>query len=250
MAELPVFRKHDRYKASSYRSYNFRMPSRYDRCVWMRFCQTALWDRAIVRELGHPAISALRILDVGCATGRLLQRLAEAGAVQLCGTDLAPRILDVAAEKLSRTGIPVDLRPADAEDRLPWESDSFDVVTLTGVLHHFFRPTDALAEIHRVLRQGGRLLVIDPAFFTPVRQVLNAVLRVAPHDGDCRFYSPARAASLLADVGFEVLHNRRVGWWAFLADGRRPGVARAAGDTASGGAAQQRHAAAGAARRR
>jgi ubiquinone/menaquinone biosynthesis C-methylase UbiE len=228
MTERPAFRKHDRYKASSYRSYNFRMASRYDTCLWMRFCQTALWDRTLVQELGpRPRIGSLRILDVGCATGRLLERLARAGALQLFGTDLAPRILDVAAEKLSKTGIQVDLRAADAEDRLPWEGDFFDVVTLTGVLHHFFRPKDALAEIRRVLRPGGRLLIIDPSFFTPVRQILNAALQVAPHDGDYRFYSATRAVVLLADAGFEALRSRRVGWWAFLAGGRKPGFARA-----------------------
>ena len=109
-----------------------------------------LVDRTIVQELG-PHISSLRILDVGCATGRLLERLAEAGATQLFGVDLAPRILEVAAEKLSKTGTLVDLRTADAEDCLPWDHESFDAITLTGVLHHFFRPRDALAEVRRVL---------------------------------------------------------------------------------------------------
>jgi ubiquinone/menaquinone biosynthesis C-methylase UbiE len=216
MVEKPAFRKHDRYKASSYRSYNYDMPSRYDTCFWMKFCQTGLWDRTFVRELG-PDIGPLRILDVGCATGRLLERFAEAGATKLCGVDLAPRILEVAREKLSKTGPTVDLQAADAEDRLPWDRDAFDAVTLGGVLHHFFRPRDALAEIRRVLRPGGRLLVIDPCFFTPVRQVLNAALRVAPHDGDFHFYSPTDAAGLLTDSGFEVVGTRRVGLWAFMA---------------------------------
>lgn len=165
MNGLPDFRKPDRYKASSYRSYNSKMPARYDTSIWMKVCQAALWDRTIIAELGRPVDGALRILDVGCATGRLLERLAEAGATHLCGADLAPRILGVASEKLSRIGAAVDLRVADAEDRLPWDDGLFDIVTLVGVLHHFFRPGDALAEIRRVLNPGGRLLVIDPSIF-------------------------------------------------------------------------------------
>lgn len=222
MVEQPSFRKPDRYKASSYRSYNSKMLSRYDTCFWNRFCQTALWDRIIVDELGPP-IHSLRILDVGCATGRLLKHLAKAGARQLCGADLAPRILEVAGEKLAQIGIPGDLRVADAEDCLPWDAADFDVVTLTGVLHHFYRPKDALDEVRRVLRSGGRLLIIDPCFFTPARQLLNAALQVAPHDGDYHFYSAPQAADLLTKVGFEVPHTRRVGVWAFLAEGRKPG---------------------------
>jgi ubiquinone/menaquinone biosynthesis C-methylase UbiE len=221
MVESPSHRKHDRYKASSYRSYNFKMPSRYDTCFWTKFCQIVLWDRILVQELGSNADS-LRILDVGCATGRLLERLAEAGARELFGVDLAPRILEVAREKLLKTGAAVELRAADAEDSLPWGHDFFDAVTLTGVLHHFFRPREALAEIRRVLRPGGRLLITDPCFVTPVRQILNVALRAAPHDGDFHFYSPARATALLADLGFEVGRARRVGLWGFFVDGRKP----------------------------
>ncbi len=238
MVELPAFRMHDRYKASSYRSYNFKMPLRYDTCIWIKFCQTALWDRILVQELG-PNTRSLRILDVGCATGRLLERLAEAGATELFGVDLAPRILEVAREKLAKTGSLFELQTADAEDSLPWGCDSFDAVTLTGVLHHFFRPRDALAEVLRVLRPGGRLLIIDPCFFPPVRQILNIALRVAPHDGDFHFYSPRDAAGVLVDLGFQVRPTRRVGLWAFFADALKPRLVHCEFGSGSTGAAQQ-----------
>ncbi|CAB5079521.1 hypothetical protein D3OALGA1CA_434 [Olavius algarvensis associated proteobacterium Delta 3] len=215
MAELPAFRKYDRYKASSYRSYNFKMPSRYDSCFWMKFCQTPLWDQTIVQELS-PDIRSLRILDVGCATGRLLEQLAEAGARDLFGIDLAPRILEVARKRFSGLGVSAVFSTADAEDVLPWDDDFFDTVTLTGVLHHFFRPRDALAEIRRVLRPGGRLLIIDPCFFPPVRGILNLALRAVPHDGDFHFYSPKTAEGLAVDLGFEIQQTRRLGLWAFF----------------------------------
>jgi ubiquinone/menaquinone biosynthesis C-methylase UbiE len=237
MDESPGFRKHDRYKASSYRSYNAKMPLRYDASIWVKFCQAALWDRTLVQDL-RPHIGSLRILDVGCATGRLLERFAEAGAADLFGVDLAPRILEVARERLSGTGASVELRTADAEDVLPWNRDSFDVVTLTGVLHHFFRPLDALAEIHRVLRPGGRLVLIDPCFFPPVRQLLNLALRIAPHDGDFRFYSPRKAATLLTDSGFELRRVCRVGLWAYLTDSLKPEPVQREVASGSGAVAQ------------
>ena len=221
MADSNEFRKHDRYKASSYRSYNFKMPSRYDTSFWQKFCQTPLWDRTIVEELQSDTIS-LRVLDVGCATGRLLEQLAKVGAVELFGIDLAPRIVEVARKKLSKTAASVDLRTGDAEDALPWNGDFFDAVTLTGVLHHFFRPRDALTEVLRVLRPGGRLFIIDPCFFPIVRQILNLALRVAPHDGDFHFYSSREAVELLAEVGYEVGRARRVGLWAFIVDACKP----------------------------
>jgi ubiquinone/menaquinone biosynthesis C-methylase UbiE len=150
MAEIPVFRKHDRYKAGSYRAYNFKMPARYDTAWFVKLCQFPLWDRTIVDALG-PRIESLDILDVGCATGRLLANLAGVGAARLSGVDLAPKILDVAREKLAREDAHAELRAADAEDAIPWPAASFDIATLMGVLHHFYRPHDALVEIRRVL---------------------------------------------------------------------------------------------------
>jgi ubiquinone/menaquinone biosynthesis C-methylase UbiE len=218
MVDLPNFRKPDRYKASSYRSYNFKMPSRYDKMICSKYAPSM--DRFIIEQLG-PDISSLRILDVGCATGRFLVHLAEAGVTQLFGADLAPRILEVAAEKLSKTGTVAELRTADAEDRLPWDDASFDVVTLLGVLHHFFRPKDALSEIYRVLQPGGRLLVVDACFFPLVRQIVNAVLRIIPHDGDYRFYKMSAAEKLLAEVGFEVRQTLSR-WGCYLVEGIKP----------------------------
>ncbi len=217
--DLPEFRKPDRYKASSYRSYNFKLPECYDTMIWTR--EAGRWDRVILDRLG-PEIGSLRVLDVGCATGRLLEALGRAGVKSLSGVDLAPRMLDVAAARLAKAGMSADLRAADVEDRLPWDDGSFDLVTLTAVLHHFFRPAEALAEIRRVLANAGRMLVLDPGFVPLVRQVLNAALWLLPHDGDCRFHSRAEAARLLAGVGFEIEFIRSVRAGVFLADCRKP----------------------------
>jgi len=225
--ESPTFGKPDRYKSSSYHSYNFKMPDRYDSAYFIKLCQVPLWHRIILEELNAESES-VDILDVGCGTGTLLVDLARAGANSLGGVDLAPKILEVAREKLSAAGAQADLRVADAEEPLPWSSESFDVATLTGALHHFYRPHDVLGEIYRVLHPGGDLLVVDPCFFTPVRQVFNLYLRVLPHDGDYHFYAPSQAGRLLAAGGFECAEPRRVGLWAYFIRGTRPNPAHAA----------------------
>jgi ubiquinone/menaquinone biosynthesis C-methylase UbiE len=215
MPDIPVFRKNDRYKASSYRAYNFRLPGRYDTSFWMGFCRVSSWDQAVIAELG-PQIGSLRILDVGCATGRLLSSLAQAGAKTLAGADLAPRILEVARGKTAHRDVKIELRSADVEDALPWPPQSFDVAVLTGVLHHLYRPGDALREVCRVLVPGGRLLVVDPAFFFPVRQLCNLALRVTPLSGDFRFYSRSKASRLLEGAGLTAVRSRPIGLWSYF----------------------------------
>lgn len=215
MSESPTFQKPDRYKSSSYRAYNFKMPGRYDSAYFIKLCQLPLWHRSVVEAL-QAEIKSADILDVGCGTGSLLAALARSGATSLAGVDLAPNIVAVARKKISAAGARADLRAADAEEPLPWPSESFDVATLTGVLHHFYRPHDALAEIHRVLRPAGRLLVVDPCFLGPLRQLFNLYLRILPHDGDYHFYSASQAGRLLAAQGFQCSEPRRVGLWAYF----------------------------------
>jgi ubiquinone/menaquinone biosynthesis C-methylase UbiE len=205
----PELRKPDRYKISSYRAYNSKLLDRYDSWFWLWVFKVVRWDETIVSAL-KPEIESLRILDVGCATGRLLLALAEAGARHLAGLDLAPKIVERARAKLREHGFEADLKHADAEDRIPWPDGAFDVALLTGVLHHFYRPDDALQEIRRVVRENGRLIVIDPCFPAPLRQIVNLYLRFVPHDGDCRFYSPEAIARMLERNGWTDVICRRI----------------------------------------
>jgi ubiquinone/menaquinone biosynthesis C-methylase UbiE len=224
MKEKPPFSKYDRYKASSYRAYNLKMPERYDTMFWIRLFKLCSLHQEIANEL-NVDLSKLHILDVGCATGRLLSQFAQAGCHHLYGIDLAPKILEVAEKKLSAYDASIQLRTADAENEIPWPDNSFDVVTLTGVLHHFYRPLDALSEIYRVLRPNGRLVVIEPWLPPLLRQVINFYLLIIPHDGDCRFRSPQGVVRLLHSTSFEEVRQRKISRLLFIVVGYRKPVA-------------------------
>jgi ubiquinone/menaquinone biosynthesis C-methylase UbiE len=217
----PRFAKSDPYKLDSYNTYNYKCHESYDSCIWLRVLGVRRWDELVIDEL-MPRISSLDLLDVGCASGRLLVALGEAGAENVNGLDLAPRILEVARKKLVSRGIAADLRAADVEDRIPWPDDSFDVVTLTGVFHHLTRPRDALLEISRVVRKEGRLLIVDPRFPFPLRQVFNLYLRKRPSEGDYRFYSSSAVVRILDGLGWRRIRTRRAGWSGYMVCAERP----------------------------
>lgn len=220
MHKIPEFRKNDRYKRSSYRAYNWKMPPIYDSCVMKVGKLIDRLDETVLREMPSNDFS-IRILDVGCATGRLLHKLAKHGYTNLSGVDLAPRIIEVARKKLSNFNVNLDLKTADSEDDLPWPDNSFDIITLTGVIHHFYRLNDALKEAYRVLDKQGKLIILDPWFPIIIRQIVNSWLYFFPHDGDFRFYTPKRIDKTLTEIGLKNNRHRRKSILTYIITGEK-----------------------------
>ena len=106
-------------------------------------------------EPGH------RILDVGCGTGLMTYEIADLHPdCEVVGIDASKPMLQVAQDK--RTLSNCSYRQAVAED-LPFESESYDIVTSALFFHHVNRELKirALEEIHRILKPGGTLLIAD-----------------------------------------------------------------------------------------
>jgi len=118
-------------------------------------------DREIERALAHHLpLGARRLLDIGTGTGRLLEVLAPK-VEQAIGIDQSREMLALARANLARAGIDnADIRQGDMY-ALPFEADSFDVVTIHHVLHYADDPSAALSEAARVVKPGGTVLVVD-----------------------------------------------------------------------------------------
>lgn len=115
------------------------------------------WDleRRLLLEFLQPHPGE-EILDAGCGTGILTQELAERG-VNVTGIDLSSGMLAIAREKL-RHFENVVLARADVA-ALPLPTSSFDAVVCFTVLEFVCQPAEALREMWRVLKPGGRLVV-------------------------------------------------------------------------------------------
>jgi ubiquinone/menaquinone biosynthesis C-methylase UbiE len=99
-----------------------------------------------------------RALDVGTGAGALALALAPL-VREVVGVDRVPELLALARERAAAFGN-VELVEADAT-ALPFADGSFDLVATIRTLHHVPRPELVIAELARVTRQGGRVLVID-----------------------------------------------------------------------------------------
>jgi ubiquinone/menaquinone biosynthesis C-methylase UbiE len=132
----------------------------YDRSALQRVFFDRVHGR-VVREL-RPllrGVAAPVVVDVGCGTGRLLSLLRSAfPAATLIGIDAAAGMIEVASGKPELAGVRLSVAKADA---LPLEDASCDVVVSTISFHHWDDQAAGLREVARVLRPGGRVLVVD-----------------------------------------------------------------------------------------
>lgn len=115
-------------------------------------------EAAMLAAIGERRFDSL--LDLGTGTGRLLELLAPLYR-RAVGIDASTDMLAVARANLDRAGVTnAQIRLGDIY-HLPLSRDSFNVVTIHQVLHYLDDPERALAEAARVLRPGGRLLIVD-----------------------------------------------------------------------------------------
>ncbi|GAA4141870.1 class I SAM-dependent methyltransferase [Leifsonia shinshuensis] len=114
------------------------------------------YNRPALAELAGD-VAGRRVLDVGCGSGPILADLLERGAI-VTGIDSSAGMLEQARARL---GDAVDLRVADLAEPLPFEDDTFDDVVASQVLHYLKDWAPCLAELHRVLKPGGRLIVSE-----------------------------------------------------------------------------------------
>ena len=148
-----------------------------------------------------------QILDVGCGTGALAQRLAGEG-YEVTGVDPSDGMLDVLRERApSITAV-----HGDGTD-LPFEDDSFDLAYCVAVMHHVAEPEavrKTLAEMVRVTRSGGRVLVWDHNPRNPYWS--NLMGRVPQDTGEERLIPEEELLDGLRAGGAEPLLSAQLGF--------------------------------------
>jgi SAM-dependent methyltransferase len=145
-------------------------------------------------------------LDVGCGTGVLATRLAQAG-YQMSGIDPSDGMLDVLRARMPE----IEAVQASGTE-LPFEDDSFDLVLTVAVMHHIADPGDVrrtLIEMVRVARPGGRIVVWDHNPRNPYWGRLMA--RVPQDTGEERLIPEEEVTGGLRAGGAEILASDQLG---------------------------------------
>jgi SAM-dependent methyltransferase len=121
----------------------------------------ASWGRLLREHLPEPPSD---VLDLGCGTGSLTVLLAESGH-RVHGVDLAPNMVAAARAKVAAAGVAASVEVGDAADP-PGRPGAYDVVLTRHVLWALPDPAAALGRWVRLLRPGGRLLLVEGRWWT------------------------------------------------------------------------------------
>lgn len=133
------------------------------------------WRKKMIRQLQN--IPHHQILDVATGTADVAIAMGKKLQPQrIIGLDIAVEMLDIGRKKIQQEGLSntIHLMSGDAED-LPFEDNTFDVITVAFGVRNFEHLEKGLAEMLRVLRTGGKLVVLEfskPQIF-PLKQLFQ-----------------------------------------------------------------------------
>jgi ubiquinone/menaquinone biosynthesis C-methylase UbiE len=150
-----------------------------------------------------------RVLDLATGTGRVARPLSkQIKGGTIVGVDQALAMLDVGHQH--KDPIPSYLQSAAEADKLPFKSNTFDRAFVSFSLHHFGNPAGVVGEVLRVLKNGGRFVVLDPileeakdAVDIALETRINQVFR-RTHGEDFRYHTASTIQRLLAKAGYRV----------------------------------------------
>lgn len=168
------------------------------------------------------------VLDVACGTGDLSLELKTAGKAKVIGTDFCRPMLEIAKEKTAKENEKIPYIEGDGMN-LAFETKSFDAVTIAFGLRNFSNWQDGLNELHRVLKKGGQLAILE--FSAPVvpgfRQLFQFYFsHVLPRIGGAvsgsrgayeylpdsvsRFPDQKKLAEMMREIGFEKVEYKNL----------------------------------------
>jgi SAM-dependent methyltransferase len=190
------------------------------------------WNRTFGGALLHACIEAVpwgrvqRVLDVGCGTGALEQRVLANGTspVHIVGVDASFAMLREAHTKLNGSGCGIVSWNNALAESLPFRTGSVDAIVCANSFHYYRHPVSVLTEFRRVVKPGGFLVLADWCHDFLACRIGQWALHVAHRTGIHRYglercYGKDEFARMLISAGFqiEMMRSFEIDWgWGVM----------------------------------
>ncbi len=171
--------------------------------------------REFLRNAQRKVISLLEVrpgihfLDVGCGTGWAVGQVANLAERkgEFYGVDLSPKMVQKARENF-RGRNEIHFLQANVES-IPLDSDYFDILICTNSFHHYPRPERALAEMHRLLKKGGMLFILDPTADSWAYRVADKAVKIIEPE-HIKMYSTKEFEQMFRDAGLRTITSEEI----------------------------------------
>ena len=130
--------------------------------------------RELARRIAKELPEGGSVLEIAPGPGYFCIELARLGPYAIRGVDLSEAMVKIAREKAAAAGVRVDFEQGNASS-LPYPRETFDFLVCRAAFKNFARPVEALQEMWRVLKPGGRGLIVDLRRDAPIGEVNKLV---------------------------------------------------------------------------
>jgi len=157
------------------------------------------------------------LIDIGCGNGAFLVMMHNAApGMKLSGLDISREMVAKSRQRLPGA----DVVEGDAEN-MTFADGTFDAVSCHMSIHHHPHPDKSLAEMYRILKKNGTVLINELTGPAPLRRFMNWWFAKWP-TGDHAVYSRAEMEEMLRKAGFDQICSRLITPFTYVCVGRKP----------------------------
>ena len=161
-----------------------------------------------------------KLLDIGCGTGYLINMLSKDYNAEFTGLDLSPEMIKQAKSKNIKNATFVEGR----SDELPFEDNTFNIVTCSQSFHHYPETNKPMKEAWRVLKTGG-LYILSDTGVGPFKmlgvKVDDFIYRHFSNTGDCNVSYMEKTAREMQDNGFMIIKSEKLSTFIYTVVGKK-----------------------------
>ncbi len=176
----------------------------YDRSILQRIVFNRSHEM-FLREMMPFLKDDSRILDIGCGTGKFAFRLSHLNKfLKVHGLDISKDMIKKARAKLKDE--PIEFKIGDVEE-LPYEQHSFDIITCSNSFHHYPDQKKAVREMHRVLRDDGKLMIVDGCRDRFLGKIIFGITQIV--EGNVYHIFERELKDMLISAGFQKVVQKK-----------------------------------------
>ncbi|MCZ9955677.1 class I SAM-dependent methyltransferase [Brachyspira hyodysenteriae] len=159
-----------------------------------------------------------KLLDIGCGTGYLINMLKKYKATaEFYGLDLSEEMINISKSK--------NIKDAEfilgSANKLPFNDNTFDIVTCIQSFHHYPYPDEAMKEVYRVLKKGGIYILSDTGVGGIAAWIDNNILFKIMKSGDCRTENKEGISKRMLKNGFDVIDKKQIKGFIYSVVGKK-----------------------------